>query len=455
MAAETQNGKLPKQINYIVGNEAAERFSFYGMRSILVIFMTQYLFLKEYKAKEVFHLFAFANYFIPVFGAILADRFLGRYKTILYLSLFYCVGHGILALFDSEKGLYAGLFFIAVGSGGIKPCVSALVGDQFNRNNEYLLDKVYSIFYFSINFGSFFSTLLIPWTLKAYGPGIAFGIPGILMGFATLIFWLGRKEYIVVPPSGQGGQFLSVIWYAVTHQKQRQPQQKFLEVAEAKFSKAKVEGVRAVLAIFAVFAATTGFWALYDQHGASWVLQAEKMDRFFLGRKLESSMIPAINPILVMTLLPLFSFVVYPWIEKLGIKTTPLRKMGTGMVLIAVSFFWVGVLQSRIDAGNTVNIVWQLGAWVILTAAEVMVSVTGLSFAYTQAPKEMKSTIMSLWLMTTAFGNLLTAVVSSLNPFESGAKEFFFYAILMLIVAAIFAVMASRYQEHNSVGSEA
>jgi len=454
MVTETRNGKMPKQINYIVGNEAAERFSFYGMRSILVIFMTQYLFLKEHQAKEVFHLFAFANYFIPVFGAIIADRYWGRYKTILYLSLFYCVGHAILALFDSEYGLYAGLFFIAVGSGGIKPCVSALVGDQFDRSNEHLLDKVYSIFYFSINFGSFFSTLLIPWTLKAYGPGVAFGIPGILMGVATLIFWLGRKDYVVVSPSGEGSQFLAVIWYALTNQKNRRPGQRFLEVAEQKFSKEKVQGIQAVLSIFAVFAATTGFWALYDQHGASWVLQAEKMDRFFLGFQLESSMIPAVNPILVMTLLPLFSFVLYPWIEKIGIKTTPLRKMGVGMVLIAISFFWVGILQSRIDLGEKINIGWQLGPWVILTAAEVMVSVTGLSFAYTQAPKEMKSTIMSLWLMTTAFGNLLTAVVSSLNPFESGAKEFYFYAVLMLIVAFIFAFMASRYREHDSVGVE-
>ncbi|NBT60057.1 MFS transporter, partial [bacterium] len=353
--------------------------------------MTQYLFLKEHKAKEVFHLFAFANYFIPVFGAVLADRFWGRYKTILYLSLFYCVGHGILALFETELGLYAGLFFIAVGSGGIKPCVSAFVGDQFDRSSEHLLDRVYSIFYFSINFGSFFSTLLIPVTLKAYGPGIAFGIPGILMAIATLIFWLGRKKYVVIPPAGQGSQFLPVLWYALTHQKDRQPNQRFLEVASQKFSKAKVDGVQAVLSIFAVFVATTGFWALYDQHGASWVLQAEKMDRYFLGFHLESSSIPAINPILVMAFLPLFSFVIYPFVERIGIKTTPLRKMGAGMVLIAVSFFGVGLIQSRLDAGETVNIIWQLGPWIVLTAAEVMVSVTGLSFAYTQAPKEMKS----------------------------------------------------------------
>ncbi|NDC23112.1 MAG: MFS transporter, partial [Proteobacteria bacterium] len=144
-----REGKLPSQIRYIIGNEAAERFSYYGMRSILVIFMTQYLLLEESQSKGVYHYFAFANYFVPIFGAWLADRFLGKYKTILYLSLFYCVGHGILAAFESKLGLYWGLAFIALGSGGIKPCVSALVGDQFDHTTQHLLKRVYSIFYFS------------------------------------------------------------------------------------------------------------------------------------------------------------------------------------------------------------------------------------------------------------------------------------------------------------------
>jgi len=445
---------MPKQIRFIIGNEASERFSFYGMRSILVIFMTQYLFLKEHQAKGAFHYFAFANYFVPVFGAILADRFWGKYKTILYLSLFYCVGHGILALFESEKGLYAGLFFIALGSGGIKPCVSAFVGDQFDESNQHLIQKVYEIFYFSINFGSFFSTLLIPWTLKAYGPGIAFGIPGVLMAVATLIFWLGRKEYVIVPPTGKEGRsrFFEILSYAFLNRGQRKAGQSFFDVAKNHFPESKVEGVKAALSIFSVFAAVTGFWALYDQHGASWVLQADKMDRVVWGFNLEASQIPAVNPILVMLLIPTFSLGIYPWAERLGLKVTPLRKMGTGMFLCALSFVWVGLLQEKIDAGQTVSVVWQFAPWLILTAAEVMVSVTGLEFAYTQAPKEMKSTIMSFWLLTVAFGNLLTAVISGLNRFQSGAMEFYFYAGLMLVVAAIFSLMASRYREHSYLG---
>jgi len=341
-----------------------------------------------------------------------------------------------------------------LGSGGIKPCISAFVGDQFDEGNQHLLQKVYEIFYFSINFGSFFSTLLIPWTLKAYGAGIAFGIPGILMGIATLIFWLGRKEYTVVPPTGKEGssQFFQILLYAVTHQKERKANQDFWEVATQKFPPKRVEGVKAALAIFSVFMAVTGFWALYDQHGASWVLQANKMDRTVWGFQLEASQIPAVNPILVMLLIPAFSFGLYPWLERVGLRVTPLRKMGTGMFLCAFSFVWVGFLQAKIDSGQTVSVVWQFAPWLILTAAEVMVSVTGLEFAYSQAPKEMKSTIMSFWLMTVAFGNLLTAVISGLNRFQSGAMEFYFYAGLMVLVAGIFTFMATRYKEHSYLG---
>src|SRR4051812_34907462 len=121
----------PPQIKYIVGNEACERFSFYGMRSILVIFMVSQLLMKDHEAKAIFHLFVSAVYFTPLIGAWIADRYWGKYKTILYLSIVYCMGHGVLAWRDDKPGLYTGLALIAIGSGGIKACVSAFVGDQF------------------------------------------------------------------------------------------------------------------------------------------------------------------------------------------------------------------------------------------------------------------------------------------------------------------------------------
>src|SRR5680860_1628269 len=133
------DNKFPSQIKYIVGNEACERYSYYGMRSILTVFMIQVLLMQEAEATSTYHLFAGACYLFPLLGAFISDRFLGKYKTILYLSLVYCSGHAVLAVWETKMGLYAGLALIALGSGGIKPCVSAHVGDQFKANQTHLL----------------------------------------------------------------------------------------------------------------------------------------------------------------------------------------------------------------------------------------------------------------------------------------------------------------------------
>ena len=201
--------RLPRQIPYIIGNEACERFSFYGMRNILTVFLVGYLLvdqadvsLREREATDIFHLFVMGVYLFPLLGGWLADKWLGKYRTILWLSLVYCAGHACLAIFEGNKaGFYTGLFLIALGSGGIKPCVSSFVGDQFDQSNKHLAQKVYDAFYWIINFGSFFASLLIPLTLTRFGPSVAFGIPGLLMFIATAIFWAGRKHYVNVPPS--------------------------------------------------------------------------------------------------------------------------------------------------------------------------------------------------------------------------------------------------------------
>jgi len=188
---------MPKGLPYILSNEVAERFSYYGMRTILVIFMTQHLMgeggahdlMTEAEAKVWYHNFSSAVYFTPIFGALLADIFLGKYRTILSLSVVYCLGHLALALDETRLGLSVGLTLIAIGSGGIKPCVSAHLGDQFGQTNGHLLSRAYSFFYFGINLGAMVSTLLTPVLLDRIGPHVAFGLPGLLMLIATIVYF--------------------------------------------------------------------------------------------------------------------------------------------------------------------------------------------------------------------------------------------------------------------------
>ncbi|MBT3212908.1 MAG: hypothetical protein HN345_12985, partial [Planctomycetaceae bacterium] len=223
--------RMPSGIPYIVGNEAAERFSFYGMKAILAVFMTEHLVnrggelavMSDTDAKFYLHSFVVAGYLFPLVGAILADWIFGKYRTILWLSIIYCLGHLSLAVDETRLGLGLGLALIAVGTGAIKPCVSAHVGDQFGSGNRHLLSRIFGWFYLAINLGALASTLLTPILLdpKSFhdvfgslaeplatigitaGPSLAFGVPGILMAIATLVFWLGRNTFIHVPPRGK------------------------------------------------------------------------------------------------------------------------------------------------------------------------------------------------------------------------------------------------------------
>ena len=206
--APLKTDRMPPGIPYIIGNEAAERFSYYGMNSILVIFMTQYLMnaqgqpdhMTDAQADAWYHTFVSAVYFLPILGAFLADAVFGKYLIILLLSVVYCFGHFTLAMNDTRLGLVLGLGLIALGAGGIKPCVSANVGDQFGATNQHLLPRMFNWFYFSINLGSAFSTLLIPVIAESGGPRVAFGVPGIAMLIATVVFWMGRRKFVHIPP---------------------------------------------------------------------------------------------------------------------------------------------------------------------------------------------------------------------------------------------------------------
>jgi proton-dependent oligopeptide transporter, POT family len=433
--------RFPPQVKYIIGNEAAERFSFYGMRNILVQFFVTYMLLSEPHAKANFHLFVSAVYFFPVVGGYLADRYLGKYHTVFWLSLLYCLGHLCLAVFDDNlHGFYVGLFLIALGAGGIKPCVAAFVGDQFTSSNSHLVKKVFAIFYWMINFGSFFASLTIPKTLEWFGPSVAFGIPGVLMAVSTLILWLGRHKYVNVPPTGKNPHsFLRVVFDAL-----RAPARAgghFLDRALGKHPEDAIEAAKAVLRVLVIFAPIPVFWALFDQKASSWVLQARSMDLVVGPWTLAPSQLQALNPLLVMMIIPFNVAVLYKSLPRF---MTPLRRMTIGMFLVGLSFVVVAALQAVLDGGTKISVLWQILPYILLTLGEVFISTTGLEFAYTQAPNSMKGTIMSIWNLCTTVGNLIVAGIAAINVFH-GATMYLFYAALIFVAGTIFGMLAKRY----------
>lgn len=432
LTAPVKTDRMPPGIPFIVGNEAAERFTFYGLRAILVVFMTQYLMnsagaktpMSAEEATEAMHIFLFGVYFFPFLGAILSDAFLGKYRTILTLSAVYCFGPLILAFDHTRWGLFAGLWLIVIGSGGIKPCVSAHVGDQFGASNQHLLPRAFSWFYFAVNFGSTFSMAITPFLLKSYGPAWAFGVPGVLMLLATMVFWLGRYRFIHIQPSG-------------------------MAFVRQTFS---LEGLKSIANIVSVFIFIPFFWALFDQTASRWVLQGQKMTSFeVFGYKVLAEQMQTLNPVFVLLLIPLFSYVLYPAVSKV-FPLTPLRKIGIGFFVVASSFLVPAWLQARIDAGGAPSLLWQVPAYLLLTSSEILISITALEFAYTQAPKTMKSLIMSVYLLTVALGNLLTAVVNKALQNESmarlleGYRYYLFFAALPFLAGVIFVFVAMRYK---------
>jgi POT family proton-dependent oligopeptide transporter len=430
---------MPGGIPYILSNEVAERFSFSGMRGILVVFMTTYLMgrngelatMGEEDAKAYYHLFMAVVYLFPLVGAFIADVLLGKYRTIISFSLIYCLGHGALALDDTRLGLFAGLMLIAVGSGGIKPCVSANLGDQFGATNQHLLPKVFGWFYFSINVGALASALLIPLLLEYYGPAWAFGVPGVFMLLATLCFWMGRNKFIHIPPSGMG----------------------FVREAISP------EGLRAIGKLSIVFVFLIVFWSLMDQTGSAWVLQAKQMDRDFMGIEWLPSQIQAANPLFLMALIVLFNYVLYPAVEKV-VRLTPLRKISVGIFMTAAGFSIPVWIESQIQSGNTPNIGWQLLSYVLLMASEVLVAITFLEFSYTQAPRRMKSVVSAMCYLTVSVGNMLTAAVNYFIQNEDGtsklegASYYAFFTGMMLASAIVFVFVAYFYKERQYIQDE-
>jgi len=433
---------MPPGIPYIIGNEAAERFSYYGMKAILFVFLTEHILnaegnldvMDKNTAMVWQHNYNVAAYSFPIFGAIISDWIFGKYRTIISLSLMYCLGHVAMALIDyplltgvpPRTMLWIALALISIGTGGIKPCVSAHVGDQFGPSNQYLLPRVFKWFYFSINLGSAISTILVPELLRRVGAGLAFGVPGIVMGIATIVFWMGRNKFVHIPP--QGNAF-------------------FRETFSS-------DGRRAMLNLVPLYLFIAMFWCLFDQTQTAWVEQAKSMNRMILGYDFDPAQSQATNPILVMVMIPLMSVFVYPILKRF-ITLSPLRTIGIGLFLTVPAFAVPGIIQQWIDEGQTPHIYWQLLAYVLMTGAEVMVSITALEFSYTQAPKKMKSLIMGLYLLVAvALGNKITAVVNDLIVAKKeqgvtileGANYYWFFTGAMLVTAVLYVLWSQFYR---------
>uniref|UniRef100_A0A7G3AMI3 Oligopeptide transporter 1 n=1 Tax=Lutzomyia longipalpis TaxID=7200 RepID=A0A7G3AMI3_LUTLO len=650
---------FPRSVIFILLNEFAERFAFYGMKTILVLYLRSKLNFNDDTSTEIFHIFVSLVYFFPLIGAIVADSWLGKYKTIFFLSIVYAIGSVVISLgaipplnLPVHAMTILGMLLIATGTGGIKPCVASFGGDQFKLPEQAAsLAKFFSLFYFTINAGSFISTLLTPALredVHCFGQmdcySLAFGVPAVLMIVSIVIFVLGRSLYTVTKPTGNMIVLVSkCIGNAIaswSKEKKVNPRSHWLEYAEPKYGKTLVKDVKILLKILVLYLPLPFFWALFDQQSSRWTFQATRMDGRVGPITIKPDQMQVINPLLILAFIPLFDVFVYPLLGKVGIRR-PLQKLTLGGILAAIAFTISGLIELKLESlheptpsigytqiriynplpcqykfkladhitetlhpqgvflsghisldsnatwqgsaelssgsattncpaslafnvnpveeqvlglslfahqngelqyaqyedsptkskfgipvvrflmnfndtlilvnnesstdihiknfdridvpegqwtiknndtdavigeisvgtggvytylltkgendvinlkeeilspENSVHMLWQIPQYVVMTAGEVMFSVTGLEFSYSQAPVSMKSVLQACWLLTVAIGNVIVVALTHLKFFESQAAEFFEFAVLMLIDMGIFILIAMRYK---------
>jgi POT family proton-dependent oligopeptide transporter len=508
----------PKGFWFFFWGEFAERCSYYGMAAILARYMDERLQLGEGGGFLGMSLFKAGAYFLPLLGGWVADRYFGKYWTIVGFSIPYILGHVILG-FEYIPALVIALMLLAMGSGVIKPNISTLMGmtyDQQRPGDDLLRSNAFAYFYLAINIGAFISQAALPPIRTAFDYWVAFLFPAALMVVAFIIFALGKPYYAVETIRRTG---LS-------------PEERH-------------ERWRVVLAVTALFLPVVFFWAVFDQSHSVWVFFArDYLSAQLFGIPVEPDQMQAINPLMIMVLLPLMTFL---WVvlNNRGIRVRPTDKMLVGFLLTAgvlLVFITAATLTGpaenravtlrvagdeltvsvRTDSGvtdwrgpltrdaakpekikaqlswgeNSVNVAgtlktkekgkasvtlaetgpalgwlkgrsftegdaintryvapeqraslwWQVFAYLVLTVAEILISVTGLELAFVVAPQTMKSFITAIWLASVGVANLF--VNAPLKwPYESLSATAFFGMQLGIMAAVIvsFFFIARRF----------
>ncbi|XP_055116665.1 solute carrier family 15 member 2 isoform X5 [Symphalangus syndactylus] len=360
----------PLSIAFIVVNEFCERFSYYGMKAVLILYFLYFLHWNEDTSTSIYHAFSSLCYFTPILGAAIADSWLGKFKTIIYLSLVYVLGHvikslGALPILGGQVVhtvlSLIGLSLIALGTGGIKPCVAAFGGDQFEEKHAEERTRYFSVFYLSINAGSLISTFITPMLrgdVQCFGEdcyALAFGVPGLLMVIALVVFAMGSKIYNKPPPEGNiVAQVFKCIWFAISNRFKNRSgdipkRQHWLDWAAEKYPKHLIMDVKALTRVLFLYIPLPMFWALLDQQGSRWTLQAIRMNGNLGFFVLQPDQMQVLNPLLVLIFIPLFDFVIYRLVSKCGINFSSLRKMAVGMILACLAFAVAAAVEIKIN----------------------------------------------------------------------------------------------------------
>lgn len=412
---------------FIFWGELAERCSYYGMRALVIAYMTTILHFQDEDAADVYFNFKAACYLTPLLGGFIADNYLGKYWTIVIFSVPYIIGHIFLGI-ESPMWLYLGLAFLAFGTGIIKPNISTLMGltyDQKRPGDKQLRTDAFYMFYFAINLGSVVSVAILPVVAAKVNYFVAFLVPAILMALALVFFASGKPYYAVEK----------------IERKRLSPEE-------------RAERWQVLGRLVGIFSLISLWWYVYDQNDTQWYFFARDHMTLFVtpGWEVLPNQIQAINPFLILVLVPTINLF-FKWIDPTGRRFPSTTKILIGFLLMAVAEGLMAVAGLLASGDAKVTVYWMLAAFFILTTSEVLVSTIGLELAFTAAPDTMKSFVTALFLLTVFGGNLINGRLKNLY-FTMGPTAFFAaMAGLMVVSAIVFVPIARRFTRREEAAA--
>jgi POT family proton-dependent oligopeptide transporter len=435
----------PSGLFVLFFTEMWERFSFYGMRALLVLYMTQYLLTDPAKAAEVFgynslerqiiaifgpqtvqqmssHIYGLYTglvYFTPFFGGILADRFLGQYRTVYVGGILMAIGHFLMA---SEQAFLLALAFLILGNGAFKPNISTQVGNLY-EDGDPRRDSAFTIFYMGINLGAFLSPLVCGTLGQKLGWHWGFGAAGVGMMLGLLIYWLGSgflpKDTIHTQTAVESGPLTKQEWAAV--------------------------GALGVLCFLNIM-----FWAIYEQQGNTLQIWADsKINWNISGVTIPSTWFQSFNPAMIFLLAPLLN-IVWGWQNRNGHEPTSVTKMGIGCILCGSAYILMILASMMMPCDERGSVLWLLSTVFVFTIGELYLSPIGLSLVTKVAPKKILSMMMGMWFLSSFFGNYATGLIGTL--YEKMPKETFFGLLTVMGVVTGIIFMIIRRPIENAIG---
>lgn len=450
----TQKKGHPPGLYLLFFTEMWERFSYYGMRAILILYLTKKfieggLGMDESSAMLLYGYFTGLVYFTPLIGGWLADKYLGKRLAITIGGITMMLGQFTLFAMDSMTGLYIGLLLLIIGNGFFKPNISTLVGGLY-KDGDDRRDSAFSIFYMGINLGALIAPFVIGYFTDtlfktenadgtiAYGYRYGFLVAGIGMLLGQLVFNTLAQKYLgdlgkkPVANANNSNEPLAISTNPETG-----------EVLDSAKEKQRIT-VILILFSFAVF-----FWAGFEQAGSSLSLYTDKfIDRTVGGFEIPTSWFQSVNPIFIVTLAPLFAMF---WNSKLGKKLSTPVKMGVGMIILGLGFlFMLGAVGERAANGSTEDVhnkaalMWLVMTYLLHTIGELCLSPVGLSVVTKLSPPKLASILMAVWMLSSSVANFIGGYLASVVK-TLGAGEVFTYIAIFVMICGALLIMLNKF----------